>query len=130
MRTHAGEANGLGATLAEVTEHVRKLARLEVELAKAEVREKTTSLAAGTGLVAAAAVAALFGFGFALAAAASALALALPVWLSLLLVAVALLLLCGGLAAAGAQLLRRGAPPVPTRAVEEARRTADAVREP
>jgi membrane protein len=128
MRTHATERNGLGGAIGEVTEHARRLARLEAELAATELREKAKRLGAGAGLGLAAALLALYGLGFLLATAAAALALALPTWLALLVVAGALLLLAGAAGALGASLVKRGTPPVPEQAVAEAKRTAEAVR--
>jgi hypothetical protein len=64
----------------------------------------------------------------AVAAAAAAIATALPVWAALLIVAGACSAFAGMLALIAVRLLRRASPPVPTGAIEEARRTAEALR--
>ena len=129
MHTRAAEPDGLGGVVAAVADRARSLARLEAELAVAELRAKAKPLGAGAALFAATAVAALFGLGFALAAGAAALALALPLWAALLIVAGALLALAGVLGAVALATVRRASPPVPERAVAEAKRTAVALKE-
>jgi hypothetical protein len=129
MHTRAAEPGGLGGVVAAVAHRARSLARLEAELAVAELRAKAKPLGAGAALFAATAVAALFGLGFALAAGAAALALALPLWAALLIVAGALLALAGVLGAVALATVRRASPPVPERAVAEAKRTAVALKE-
>jgi Putative Actinobacterial Holin-X, holin superfamily III len=128
MRTHADRANGgVHAAVHDVTERVRTLARLEAELAALELRRKIGELGAGAVLIAAAGVLALFGLGFLLATAAAALALVVPTWLALLIVAGALLLIAGIGLAVGLSRLKRGVPPVPEQAIEEAKRTGAAL---
>jgi hypothetical protein len=130
MHTRAGEPGGLGGVVSAVADRARSLARLEAELAVAELRAKAKPLGAGAALGAATAVAALFALGFAFAAAAAALALVLPLWAALLIVAGGLLVLAAVLGAVARASVRRASPPVPERAVAEARRTAVALRQP
>jgi hypothetical protein len=120
--------NGVGAAVHEVAERARTLARLETELAVLELRRKVTSLGVGAALLAVGAVVALFAIGFLLATVAAALATFLPTWLALFLVASALVLGAATLGVAGLSFLRRGVPPVPEQAVEEARLTGEALR--
>ena len=82
----------------------------------------------GAAFVGLAVLLALFAVGFLLATVTAALATVLPAWLALLLVGGFLLLAAGLAAALGAALLRRGTPPVPEQAIEEARLTGDALR--
>ena len=77
-------------------------------------------------MVLGAAILALFTLGFLLATAAAGLATFLPTWLALLIVGVVLLLATITLAAIGISVLKRGVPPVPERAVTEAKLTAEA----
>ena len=130
MHTPRTESNGpgLGAAAKQVAEHASALARLEFELAGLELKRKVVALGLGIGLLVGGLIFLLFALGFGLAAAAAALATTLSTWLSLLivtggLVAVALLLFALALGR-----LRRGTPPVPEQAIEEARLTAAAVR--
>ena len=122
--------NGLGLSGAtrRVADHARSFVRLELQLAAAELKRRFVALAAGIGLAVGAAVLGLAALGFGLAAAAAGIATALPVWLSLLIMFGGLLVLAGILGGAGVMLLRKGAPPVPGQAIEEAQLTTEALR--
>jgi Putative Actinobacterial Holin-X, holin superfamily III len=128
MPTRETESPGVGAAAKQVAEHASTLARLEVELATLEVKSKVAALGIGAGLTIAAAVIALFALGFGLAAGAVALAIVLDAWLALLLVFAGLLLLAGALVLIGVNMFKRGTPPVPKQAIEEAKRTQEALR--
>lgn len=119
---------GLSGATRRVADHARSLVQLEIRLAVAEVKRKAIALAAGIGLALGAAVFGLLAVVFAVAAAAAALAIVLPVWGALLVMFGALVLLAGALGAAGVVFLRKGAPPVPEQAIEEARLTTAALR--
>jgi hypothetical protein len=126
MHTPNGESNpNLGTAAREVAEHASALARLEVELAGLELKRKFGTLAFGIGLAVAAAVLLLYALGFALAGGAAGLSTVLPTWASLLIVAGVLLLVIGILALVAVQAFKRGAPPVPEQAIEEAKRTQE-----
>jgi uncharacterized membrane protein YqjE len=118
----------LGAAAKEVAEHASALTRLELELATLELKKKATSLGVGLGLGLAAVLLALLGIGFALATAAAAIALVVPVWLALLIVTGALFLLAGIAGAIAVGSLRKGTPPVPEKAIEEAKLTTEAIK--
>jgi hypothetical protein len=120
--------NGVGAIAHKVAEHASALVRLETELATLELRRKAASVGTGAALVAAAGIVGLFTCGFMLAALAAALGTFLPSWLALLFVALGLLMATATLGAVGVSRLRRGVPPVPEQAVEEAKLTAEALR--
>jgi hypothetical protein len=128
MPTHVAETGGVGQSAKRVAEHASALARLELELAQLEVKRKASEFGLGAGLGMGAALCALFALGFGLAAAAAALALAVSTWLALLIVFGALLLLAAILAAFALVTIRRGSPPVPEQAIEEARITSEALR--
>jgi putative superfamily III holin-X len=119
---------GVGPAAKQVAEHASALARLEMELASLEVKEKVAKLGIGAGLVVAAAIFALFGIGFGLAAAAAAIATVLSTWIALLIVFGGLLLLAGLLALIGSGLIKSGSPPVPRQAIEEAKLASEAIK--
>jgi hypothetical protein len=128
MPTRETEHRGVGPAAKEVAEHASTLARLELELAALEVKRKVASLGMGIGLVAGAATFLLFALGFGLAAAAAALALVVSTWLALLIVFGALVLFSLVLGLIGLSAIKKGTPPVPEQALEEARLTTQALR--
>jgi hypothetical protein len=126
MPTHG--ANGVGTAAKNVAEHASTLARLELELALIELKRKLVALGLGIGLLVAAAVMALFFVGFVYATIAAALATFLPTWLALLIVSAFLLLKLGLLAMFGIGSLKKGTPPVPEQAIQEAKLTTEALK--
>jgi Putative Actinobacterial Holin-X, holin superfamily III len=128
MHTHETDERGLGAAAKEVAEHASTLARLELELAALELKSKVAALGKGAGFGAGAVFVLLYALGFAFATIAAALATFLPTWLSLLLVTVFLLLVAGVLGALAMKSLRRGTPPVPKQAIQEAKMTTEALK--
>jgi uncharacterized membrane protein YqjE len=129
MPTRETESPKVGAAAKQVAEHASTLARLEVELATLELKSKVAALGLGAGLTIAAGVIALYALGFGLAAGAVALAIVLDAWLALLLVFAGLLVLAAILALVGLKTLKRGTPPVPKQAIEEAKRTQEVLRD-
>jgi protein-S-isoprenylcysteine O-methyltransferase Ste14 len=128
MPTHEGERRGLGAAAKLVSERASSLVRLELQLAAAELKQKVFALGLGIALLVGAAVIGLFALGFGLATAATALATTVSTWLALLIVTGALLLLAGLLGAIGIGRLRKGTPPLPVQAIEEAKLTTEALK--
>jgi len=123
-----GANPGFGNAAKQVAEHASALARLELELAALELGRKAKALAVGIILAVGAAILLLFALGFGLAAAAAALAIPLSTWLALLIVAVGLFLVVGLLGMLALRSLKKGAPPVPKQAIEEAKLTGEAIR--
>jgi hypothetical protein len=128
MPTPETERRGVGPAAKEVAEHASTLARLELELAALEIKQKVAALGIGIGLVIGAGVFLFYGVGFGLAAGAAGLATVVSTWLALLIVFGVLLLLGAVLALVGMSLIKRGTPPVPEQAVAEARLTTEALR--
>jgi uncharacterized membrane protein YqjE len=128
MPTHAGERPGLGGAAKRVADRARSIVRLELQLAATELKQKIAALGVGIGLLVGAGIFALFGLGFLLAAVAAAIATALSTWLALLIVTGGLFLLAGGLAMLGIGSIKKGVPPLPEHAIEEAKRTTEALK--
>jgi uncharacterized small protein (DUF1192 family) len=118
----------LGEVVQDVSERVSLLVREEIELAKAEVAQKTKRLAAGAAIGAAGGVFAVVGLLFLLHSLAWGLAeLFNHAWLGYLVTA-AILFLLGGLAAFLAfRAFKAGSPPTPELAIEEAKRIRETV---
>jgi multisubunit Na+/H+ antiporter MnhE subunit len=120
--------NGVAGDAQRVAEHASSIAKLEVELARLELKQKVTSFSVGIGLATAAAVFGLVMLGFVFATIAAALAMFLSVWLALLLVTVLLLGLAGTLGAVALRVFRKTTPPLPEQAIREAKLTQEALR--
>ncbi len=129
MHTQGTEQKtGLGDAAKQVAEHASALARLELELAALELSRKAKALAVGIGLALGAAILLLFALGFGLASIAAALAIPLSTWLALLIVAGGLLVVIGLLGMLALRSFKKGVPPVPKQAIEEAKLTGEAIR--
>ena len=132
MRTPASETEngtpGVGEAAKQVADHAKALVGLELELAKVELTQKLGSFGLGVGLAVGAAVVALYAIGFLFATIAAALATFLPTWLALLLVTLLLVAVAAVLGLVGLGRIRRGTPPVPEQAIEEAKLTTEAMK--
>ena len=104
-RTHERPAD-LRTLLAEVVDHTRNLLRLELELAKQEVREALAAVQRAVVLAGLGAVLAMLAVGVLVTALVAGLATIWPVWLSAALVGIVLALMGGGLLMAAGRALR------------------------
>jgi uncharacterized membrane protein YqjE len=120
------DTSELGQAIQDVTEKMSLLVREEVELAKTEVLEKVTRLAKGAAIGIAAGIFAVFGLVY-LGDAVAWLIWELiegdvnSPWLGFLILAVLIFLLGGIAGLVAARLFKRGAPPAPQMAIEEAK---------
>ena len=130
MPTRAAEAEhqGVGAAAKQVAEHASALAKLELELAGLELKQKVGALGSGVGLGIGAAVVALYGVGFLLATIVAALAIVLDTWLALTIVTASLLAIAAILGLTAVRRIKRGTPPVPEQAIREAKLTSEALK--
>jgi hypothetical protein len=130
MPTHELERSNesVGTAAKNVAEHASAIFRLELELAAMELKRKITSLGVGIGLAIGAAFFLVFALWFAFAAIAAGLATAVPTWAALLITMGILLLLVAGLGAFALNRIKKGTPPVPEQAIEEARLTSEALK--
>jgi hypothetical protein len=117
----------LGEIVAEVSEKASQLVREEIELAKAEVTDKLSKLGRGAAIAAAAGVFLVFGITMFF----HGLAWFLDdvfnwednIWAGFAVVTVLLFLLAILAALIAVRLFKKGAPPMPELAIEEAKRT-------
>ena len=129
MHTPASEnGRSVGTAVKDVADHAKRVVNLELELAKLELSRKVASLGVGIGLVVAAALFGFYALGFGLASGAAGLATFLPTWLALLIVMIVLLLLTGILGLVGVGRIKKGTPPVPEQAIQEAKLTTEALK--
>ena len=108
----------LAELVKQLSEQTSRLARQEVDLAKAELAIKGKRAGIGAGMFGGAGAFAFYGLGALTAAAILALAMALAAWLAALIVAVALAAIAGGLALQGKSKVEQATPPVPEQAAE------------
>ena len=130
--TPSEHPQNIATAIAEVSERATLLVREEIELAKAEVSEKAMKLVRGAVVGVAAGVFFLMALVFALVGCAWLLYYYLPVsdfayfWGFFAMAAILLVLgVLAGLIAAKA--VKKGSPPVPSMAIEEARKIREAV---
>ena len=115
------EASRQDASISELvqqlSEQTSRLARQEVELAKAEMTIKGKRLGIGAGAFGGAGLVAMFGLGALTAAVILLLATAMTAWVAALIVAVVYLAVAGVLALMGKSKVESATPPVPERTV-------------
>ena len=128
MPTQETDRRGLGAAIKDVTEHAKTWFRLEQELAALELKKKGTAFAVGIGLGFGALVVVLYAIGFLFATIAAALDTFMPHWLSLLVVTLFLFLIAGILGALALGRIKKGTPPVPEQALQEAKLFSGALK--
>jgi membrane protein YdbS with pleckstrin-like domain len=120
-------SENLATAVTEVSERVSVIVREEIELAKAEVTHKVTSLAKGAAAVAAGAVFGVFAVVFGLLTAAWGLNSVIgSIWLGFLIVFGALIVLTIAAFLFAWRKLRVGAP-TPKMAIDEAKKTREVV---
>jgi H+/Cl- antiporter ClcA len=119
----------LGDIVSEVSEKASLLVREEIELAKAEVREKVSKLTKGAGVALAAGVILVFALVMFLHALAwfinDLLDVTSAIWAGFAIVTGILILVAAVAGLLARRWLRSGAPPTPELAIEEAKRTRE-----
>jgi uncharacterized membrane protein YqjE len=119
---------GVGGAAKTVAEHASAIAKLEVELAALELKKKVAALGIGIGMGVGAALFCVYALGFLFATIAAVFATFLSTWLALLLVTVLLLVLAGTLGMLALKAIKKGTPPVPEQAIQEAKLTSSALK--
>ena len=113
----ASEAS-VAELIKQLSEQSSRLARQEVELAKAELAYKGKRAGIGAGMFGGAGVFGLYALGALTATGILALATAVAAWLAALIVAVVLGAIAGTLALQGKHKVQEAAPPLPEQATE------------
>ena len=120
--------DSLAAAVAAVSDRMAVLVREEIELAKAEMAQKASSLARGAAAVAAGAVFGVFALIFVLMTIAWGVnSIVSSVWIGFAAVMVVLLVFTGAAFVFAWRKLRVGAP-VPKMAIDEARKISGAIK--
>lgn len=102
----------------QLSEQTTALVRAEVELAKAELREKGKAAGLGAGMFGGAGALGLYALGALTACLILALATFLDAWLAALVVAAGYGAIAGILALTGKKKVEEGTPPLPEQAIE------------
>jgi Putative Actinobacterial Holin-X, holin superfamily III len=127
------EARNIASAIADVSDRATLLVREEIELAKAEMSEKATKLVKGAVVGIAAGVFFVTALVFVLVGCAWALYFYLPIgndytyfygFFAMAVILVVLGVIAGLIAA---RAVKKGSPPVPTMAIEEARKIRESV---
>ena len=113
----ASEAS-LAELVKQLSEQSSRLARQEVELAKAELAYKGKRAGIGAGMFGGAGVFGFYGLGALTAAAILALSLAVAGWLAALIIAAVYGAIAGILALQGKNKVQQATPPIPEEATE------------
>jgi hypothetical protein len=113
--------HSLGELVKQLSDQSTRLARMEVELAKAELAQKGKQIGAGAGAFGGAAAVAFYAFGALTAAAILGLSEAVDAWLAALIVTAVYAAIAGVLALVGRSRVEAGTPPVPKRAIESSK---------
>jgi Putative Actinobacterial Holin-X, holin superfamily III len=116
--TERSSQASIAELIKQLSEQSSRLARQEVELAKAELAVKGKRAGIGAGMFGGAGVFAFYGLGALTAAAVLALATAVTAWLAALIVAAVLAAIAGILALQGKHKVSQATPPLPEQAAE------------
>jgi protein-S-isoprenylcysteine O-methyltransferase Ste14 len=121
----------LGEIVGEVTSKASLLVKEEIELAKAEIAQKTKRLGIGAGLGAVAGAFLFFFLIFFLQMLAYGFAdwFSLKNWVGFGMVCILLLIFAAILGLLALRFFKRGSPPVPQMAIDEAKKTRAAIEE-
>ena len=130
-RPSATAEKQLGEIVGEVTQKAQLLVREEIELARAEITQKVSRIVKGSIAFSVAAFLALLFVIFMLHTLALGLAdwFSLKTWVGYAITTIGLILLTVLAALVGMRLIKRGTPPKPELAIEEAQATKAALEE-
>ena len=122
------ERQSLSELTRQLSEQTTTLARMEVELAKAELQEKGKQIGIGAGAFGGAGLFGFYAFGALTATLILALAEAIDPWLAALIVTVVYAAIAGVLALVGRSRVEKGTPPTPERAIESTKEDVDTAK--
>ena len=118
MESQANHDNSLADLARQLSDQTTELVRHEVELAKAELRDKGKRAGIGAGMFGGAGALGLYALGALTAAIIAGIAEALPVWASALIVAALYGAVAGILALRGKKKVQQATPPLPEETVQ------------
>jgi MFS family permease len=119
--TNSRDERSASELLRDLSQQTGDLVRQEMELAKAELREKGKAAGMGAGMFGGAGLVGLYAVGALIAAAILGLATAVDGWLAALIVGAVLGAAAGILALSGKKKVEQASPPVPEQAIESSK---------
>src|SRR3954453_7481411 len=131
MKPPESAEKSLGEIVGEESHNASLLVREEIELAKAEVTTKVTRIGKGVAAFGAAAFIALLGLIFVFHTLAWGIAdwFSFKIWVGYGITTILLFVFAGIAAMLGLRFVKRGSPPVPEMAIEEAKKTRESLEE-
>jgi predicted phage tail protein len=117
-RADPASEESIAALVKQLSEQSSRLARQEMELAKAELAVKGKRAGIGAGMFSGAAIFGFYALGALIATAILALSAAIAAWLAALIVTLLLGAIAGVLALQGKNKVQQATPPVPEQATE------------
>ena len=118
MESQANHDNSLADLARQLSDQTTELVHHEVELAKAELRDKGKRAGVGAGMFGGAGALGVYALGALTAAIIAGIAEALPVWASALIVAALYGAVAGILALRGKKKVQQATPPLPEETVQ------------
>ena len=129
MATRESDERSIGEVAGQLTRDLSLLVRQELELAKAEMREKGRIALPGLGMICGAGVVALCAAGALTAFIVLVLELFLDAWLAALLTGVLLAAVAAGLAMLGKERVEDAGTPLPEETIDNVKEDAQWVKE-
>jgi MFS family permease len=126
--SNGGRDQSMGELVKQLADQTSTLVRQEMELAKAELREKGRLAGMGAGAFGGAGLLGLFALGALTAAAILALATAVDGWLAALIVAAVYGAVAGVLALVGRTKVQAATPPIPEQTTESVKEDVEWTR--
>lgn len=128
-RDNGAEDRSVSELVKALSEQSSRLARQEVELAKAELAAKGRHLGLGAGAFGAAGLVGVLALGALTATLILALAEAVEPWIAAGIVALGYAAIAGVLALAGKRQVDEGSPPVPERTIDSSQQDLETIKE-
>jgi hypothetical protein len=122
------DERSLSELVKQLSDQSTRLARMEVELAKAELSEKGKQLGIGAGAFGGAGAIGFYALGALTATFILALAEIVEPWLAALIVTVVYAAIAGILALVGKGRVEKGSPPTPERAIESTKEDVETAK--
>ncbi|WP_030722587.1 phage holin family protein [Streptomyces sp. NRRL F-2580] len=127
-QSHAADES-VGVLVSRASQQMSELVREEMQLARAEMTQKSKRYGKGGGLFGAAGIAGILALQALVATCIAALALVLPVWASAVIITAVLGIVAGGTALAGKKQIARAGIPAPEQTIDSVKADLAEIKE-